>query len=212
MARTQEQIDTLLDSLSFELPRRSILFHKDTELPDQSLLGYTGNPNDVVPGNTPGETLIYNAAAGTHYQDRGILPYETWEKAEGGSGGIWLKGDSGAVAGAVITAGMSISYPNVRNRYLKYSNVPSNLVGWIPGLNVNITSITVGTSENSSGWVRIRKNHIVSNIYSIQLSAQTIKRVTGLNIALSATDSIQVYIQSTAGMTYPTVIFSGVTL
>ena len=47
-----------LESLEFELPRRVILFHRDTEMPDQSLLGYTGDPNNAVEGNTPGETLL----------------------------------------------------------------------------------------------------------------------------------------------------------
>lgn len=58
-----------IPTLQFELERRVILFKSITVLPDGSLLGYNGDPNLAVKGNTPGETLIYNSPKGTRYQE-----------------------------------------------------------------------------------------------------------------------------------------------
>jgi len=57
-----------LASLGFELERRLILFKPTTTLPDNSLLGYDGDPNGAVSGTTAGQTLIYACPTGTHYQ------------------------------------------------------------------------------------------------------------------------------------------------
>ena len=99
MARTDEEQDLVLDSLTFELPRRPVLFHASTEMPDQSLLGYTGDPNSAVNGNTPGETLLQNSPAGTSFQDRASVPYEIWDKMEDGIGGIWQERGTGSGSG-----------------------------------------------------------------------------------------------------------------
>jgi len=79
-----------LAALEFELPRRLILFHSETEMPDESLLGYTGNPNNVNPANTPGETLIYNCPAGTLFLDKGVDPHVMWVKVQSQAGGQWV--------------------------------------------------------------------------------------------------------------------------
>jgi len=65
-----------IDNVIFELERRSILFHKDTSMPDETQLGYNGNPNLAINGNTDGETLIYNSPSGTRYLNKSIVPYE----------------------------------------------------------------------------------------------------------------------------------------
>ena len=65
-----------LETLTFELERRSILFHKDTSMPDETQLGYNGDPNLAVNGNTDGETLIYNSPSGTRYLNKSVTPYE----------------------------------------------------------------------------------------------------------------------------------------
>lgn len=58
----------------FELERRQIQLKFNTNMPDQTTLGYDGNPNNVVNGNTDGESLIYNVAMGaTFLQSSGAL-------------------------------------------------------------------------------------------------------------------------------------------
>ena len=54
---------------SFEIERRVILFKPTTTLPDDSALGYDGDPNVVINGNTAGETLIYNCPRNTRYSE-----------------------------------------------------------------------------------------------------------------------------------------------
>ena len=85
--------------LQFEMERRVVLFHRNTTMPDNSLLGYEGNPNEVINGNTSGETLIYNSPRATFYQELndGTLWYKTklpniWEQVGSNSEGndyIW---------------------------------------------------------------------------------------------------------------------------
>lgn len=57
------------ESNSFEIERRIILFKPTTTLPDESTLGYDGDPNDVINGNTAGETLICNCPINTRYSE-----------------------------------------------------------------------------------------------------------------------------------------------
>src|SRR6056297_1270111 len=80
-----------IDNLQFEIERRAIQLKYNTNMPDDTTLGYDGDPNAVVNGNTSGETLIYNVALGaTFFQSDGTwrqkkaLP-NTWEEI-GGTG------------------------------------------------------------------------------------------------------------------------------
>ena len=81
------QIDTLL----FEMARRVILFKSSTTLPDLTILGYNGNPNDAIEINSSGEFLLVKSPTGTRYQeDNGIQWYKkelpnVWEKFGGSS-------------------------------------------------------------------------------------------------------------------------------
>jgi hypothetical protein len=64
-----------INDLLFEIERRSIIFHRDTSMPDGSQLGYTGNPNYVDPGNSDGQFLLYHSPSGTHYLDKSVNPH-----------------------------------------------------------------------------------------------------------------------------------------
>jgi len=76
-----------LDSLQFEMQRRVVLFKSTTTMPDNSLLGFNGDPNTVSNGITPGQTLMYNSPTGTYYiQDNGTL----WYKKE--MQNVWVQG------------------------------------------------------------------------------------------------------------------------
>ncbi len=81
-----------IDDILFELERRVILFKSTTTLPDSSPLGYNGDPNSAVDGNTAGETLIYNCPVGSRYQqDDGTQWYKetlpnTWMLFGSGEG------------------------------------------------------------------------------------------------------------------------------
>jgi hypothetical protein len=66
-----------IDGNAFELERRSIQLKYNTNMPDATILGYDGNPNNVVNGNNAGETLIYNVAQGaTFLESNGNLWYK----------------------------------------------------------------------------------------------------------------------------------------
>jgi hypothetical protein len=77
-----------LSEMGFEIERRGIIFHRDTSMPDETQLGYSGNPNNVSNGNTPGESLLYNCPSGTTYINKGIMPYDIYDKVEDSAGGL----------------------------------------------------------------------------------------------------------------------------
>lgn len=58
----------------FEIERRNIMFKPTTTLPDGSSLGYDEDPNNVIDGNTDGETLLYNCPQATMYcESSGVI-------------------------------------------------------------------------------------------------------------------------------------------
>lgn len=73
----------------FELERRFIQLKFNTNMPDDTILGYDGDPNIVVNGATSGETLIYNVAQGASFlQSSGALWFKqalpnTWVQLGG---------------------------------------------------------------------------------------------------------------------------------
>lgn len=81
------------DELWFETQRRVVLFKEGTTMPDGSLLGYDGDPNNANT-STPGQTLLFNSPIGTLFiQTDGtmwrkkVLATNTWVTLGEGSGG-----------------------------------------------------------------------------------------------------------------------------
>ncbi len=196
-----------LDDLNFELERRIILFHRDTSLPDDSQLGYVGDPNAAINNNSPGETLLYNCPAGARYLDKALDPQQRWVKVQDIPGGIWEK-ESALETGELSSTGYFETF-NSHNqrlrtgRYLSYKDKPSNIVGLPIMYNVNLVGILVKTHEPCSGWIRICANEVI--VYSVQLSSQNFKIVTGIKKVLTAGAAVSMYVQSAAGIIYPTV-------
>ena len=58
-----------LDSLQFEMERRVILFTPITSMPDDTSLGYNGDPNLANPSNSDGEFLLYHSPNSTRYAE-----------------------------------------------------------------------------------------------------------------------------------------------
>lgn len=61
-----------INDLLFELERRVILFTPETKMPDESALGYRGDPNDVSAGETDGQFLLYHCPVSTRYAHQDI--------------------------------------------------------------------------------------------------------------------------------------------
>lgn len=81
------------DEIWFETQRRIVLFKEGTVMPDGSLLGYNGNPNNTN-NSTPGQTLLLNSPIGTLFiQTDGtmwrktVLATNTWVTLGDGTGG-----------------------------------------------------------------------------------------------------------------------------
>jgi len=84
-----------LESLGFETERRLILFHRDTTMPDNSQLGYVGDPNDITEPTTSGQVLLFNCPAGTQFLDKGQTPMVLWTKRVDTPGGVWIESWTG---------------------------------------------------------------------------------------------------------------------
>lgn len=195
-----------LSQLGFEIERRIIVFHRDTTMPDTTQLGYTGDPNDCVNGATPGQTLLFNCPSGTLYLDKSVSPHDKWTKVEDTAGGLWIKEGTGGTPPTsqgdhyeTFTGTNEI----MKNRYLEYAGKPSNIVGLPILFDGAIKGVVIKSAEPCSGWVRIRQNDV--NLYSIQMSSQDLKIVSGISKDIFAGDSVSVLVESSNGMNYPTV-------
>ena len=105
-----------IDDLWFELQRRVPLYKNGTTMPDGSLLGYDGDPNDVDKDNSPGELLVYYSPQGTLYQESGG---NMWRKSE--TPNVWLPMGAGGGSGPI---GDIPKYESV------YSTVSANSACW----------------------------------------------------------------------------------
>lgn len=91
-------------------------------MPDQSLLGFNGNPNSVDKDANPGEQLLYYSAQGSLYMDDNGNIYNkkskpnTWNviagAAAGGGGSSYTGGDLDVTGDVTITGGLTADGPS----------------------------------------------------------------------------------------------------
>ena len=113
------------DILGFEIERRVIIFHRDTTMPDDTQLGYIGDPNNVINGNSDGETLLYNSPSGSKYLDKGLTPHERWSKVDDSAGGLWeLEAGEGVDQLNVEIEQFSLTSLDISNMYVALTYQP----------------------------------------------------------------------------------------
>ncbi len=95
------------------------------------------------------------------------------------------------------------SNSKMKGRYLSYAGKLSNKVGLPIIFNGMLTGVAVQTELPCSGWVRIKQNGAL--LYSVQMTNQNSKILTGISKALLAGESLSVSIESVNGMSNPTV-------
>lgn len=117
-----------LEGLGFEIERRVIIFHRDTTMPDDTQLGYTGDPNNVINGNTPGETLLYNSPSGTKYIDKGANPHVGYTKTQDTAGGTWVEDAGVAEGGGELFEAevFTLDATDITNKYVQLTYVPAD--------------------------------------------------------------------------------------
>lgn len=82
---------------AFEIERRGIMWTPLITLNDgETSLGYDGNPNNVIDGNTPGETWLYSLPIGQFYKQ---LDATLWWKSEAPNTWINLSEGGGGEGG-----------------------------------------------------------------------------------------------------------------
>jgi hypothetical protein len=89
-----------LDGNAFEIERRQIQLKFNTNMPDDTTLGYDGDPNSVVNGESAGQTLLYNVALGASFlQSNGTL----WYKQELPNKWVIIGGSTSTLNSTVVT-------------------------------------------------------------------------------------------------------------
>jgi hypothetical protein len=91
----------------------------------------------------------------------------------------------------------------MKARYLNYAGKLSNLVGLPILASATLKKVMVVTESVCTGEVYIKVNG--TTVYTVTMTSQASKLITGISQALSAGDSVSVYVESTAGMAYPSV-------
>jgi len=87
------------------MERRIILFTPITTMPDDTSLGYNGDPNSAVPGNSAGEFLLYNSPNSTRYAEFDASQNVSQEWYKKAQPNIWEWLGSGDVSIGVINVG-----------------------------------------------------------------------------------------------------------
>ena len=173
------------DSLDFEMQRRVILYKSGTVMPDGSLLGFDGDPNDA--GSTDaGERLIFNSAVGTLYvNDSGVMyrktdTNNTWEaigSGSGGSGGGSSYADSDVDSHLNITGasnGEVLSWDGSDYAWVSQSAGSSGSGG--SSISTNDTSVTTSdtgsdgeitfTTDGTDRWAITSNGHLLPSTNS----------------------------------------------
>lgn len=122
-----------LQGLQFEIERGSKLLKSTTTLPDETPLGYDGDPNLVINGNSQGDTLLFNAPLGTGFiQQSGTA----WMKVDNNNGGVWVE-NFGSGGGTEV------------HKYFKYDPVLDQLVATRP-ITTTLNSLFLGDQHKMS--------------------------------------------------------------
>jgi len=143
-----------IDDLWFELQRRVPLYKTGTTMPDDSLLGYDGDPNSVDKDNTSGEQLIYYSPQGTLYQESGG---NMWRKSE--TPNVWIPVGSGSGSGSSLwidEGNGSISYDGqilYSNVYATESDLPNP--GVHHGMFAHVHNTGGAYFSHAGVWVRL---------------------------------------------------------
>lgn len=93
--------------------------------------------------------------------------------------------------------------PSLKNRYLEHGGKPSNIVGVPMMFDTVLAGVAIKTANECSGWVRIKVDGV--NLYSVQMSSQSIKIVKGISRNILEGESLSVAVESSNGMDFPTV-------
>jgi len=112
-----------------------------------------------------------------------------------------------SLALASINVTFQLNRQKVRNRWLHYNNIPSNINGYLVPHNGEVAGITVSLGNDCSGIcrIKIKDNGNISTLYSIILSSQSSKILDHLHLPLLRGQQVGVYIESANGLISPSV-------
>lgn len=114
-------------SNAFEIERRGILWTPLITLNDGvTSLGYDNDPNNVIDGNTPGESWLYSLPIGQFYKQNDAT---LWWKSD--SPNTWINlsnGNGGSSSGTPQKDSFIVDSDIITNNYIDLSHQPVNLV------------------------------------------------------------------------------------
>lgn len=135
-----------IDDLLFETERRSILFHKDTSMPNGTQLGYDGDPNFAVAINSDGEFLLHYCPSGTRFIQKNVTPFLIWEKLADAPGGIWISAWSGDYNNVMVLPTLIAIGGNrvvsIKDQYACYANADD---ADLPALGISVRAVSPGS-------------------------------------------------------------------
>jgi len=179
------------DQLQFEMQRRVILFNSGTTMPDNSVLGYEGNPNSATTA-TDGQTLLYNSPRGTSYIE--LVNGNLWYKQK--TPNVWVNLTSGTASGTGVYA-TSI---NLATTGSILDNKINSLSGYVNGISpvASLPNSIVYTTGDQliSGNKTFLNNIAVSgtgNFNNVKVSNIDKLFLSGIDIVITGNSSINVY-------------------
>jgi len=175
----------LIDDLLFETERRSILFHKDTSMPDATQLGYDGDPNNAVPGNSDGEFLLHNSPGGTRYMQKNTTPYTIWKKVSDAPGGTWEQEASGSVGAPPLIGIYTVTAKYAANEVITVTTGAGSIAGTSTLSGNAITTIGSSANDfnnNTQAGIRMNGCYQIKSVDAIWDSSTTFHFIHPLDV------------------------------
>jgi len=142
-----------VDGNAFEIERRGFQWSMNNTLDDgQSSLLYDGNPNNIVSGNTAGETKLYSLLpGGTYFQSTG----EWWIKTSSPNTWSMLVTDSSLQS--ELTATDTVTYSQL-------TSLSAELIDEIATATATSTALTALSSQLHDLYASIDSNYIQARL------------------------------------------------
>ena len=138
-----------LETVQFEVERGFKLLKSTTTMPDNSQLGYDGDPNLAVLNTTAGQSLLHHSPLGTGFiQQDGT----GWQKVEQTAGGLWKKVGYDADLKIYIDNADTTLQTNIDNLLIHSDTRDDNLTQSIINLGGKVTT-EIAASAGASEYV-----------------------------------------------------------
>lgn len=114
----------------------------------------------------------------------------------------------GGVGSNIVTFAFSLNGATVRNRFLAFADIPSNVVGYPVVRPGRVMALAANMSTESSGTIVLQKRNSPDDKIELVFDSETSQAIDNLDFIVSPGDYLQVFASTENGQSFanPTVV------